>query len=154
MPEDKSDEELWNTAVEESTRASSGGSKYGYAWDSTKGVKIFSRIYYTESVSGGRTFTHLDRITGGYEKSDSSLSIVSQEITYGATQPYLQQSKTVNVTGASWSLTPPASWKAIDTSQSLARIMGVYSEVTIKRRSGSWTVKLLNNLYGDMGSLI
>lgn len=153
VPNNEEDEEIWDAAVEQ-TRASSGGNKGAYAWDSTGGVKIFSTIYYSESVSYDRTYTHLDKITGGYEKADRSLSVVSQEITYGATQPYLVQTKVENVTGTSWTIIPPSSWEAIDTSQTLARILGVNSYVTIKRNSGSWTVTLLNNLYGNMGSLI
>ena len=58
-----------------------GGSNYKYQWDNSGGVKIYSTIYYTDH---GDTIS-LDRVTGGYDKADRSLTIVSQALTMGAT---------------------------------------------------------------------
>ena len=66
---------------------SGGGSTYRYDWDSSGGVKAYVTVSYTDL---GNKIS-LNRVSGGYEKHDHSLSIVSQVLTMG--QPIMPISK-------------------------------------------------------------
>ena len=119
-----------------------GGSNYKYQWDNSGGVKIYSTIYYTDH---GDTIS-LDRVTGGYDKADRSLTIVSQALTMGATDPAHTQNQTKYPSGSSWSYNAPSSWVAVDNIQGFVQYMGAYYRVDIKRSGSPWRVELINNL--------
>lgn len=146
-PENQNDKEILDSLKSSSTLRSGGGSNYAYAWDSTAGVKIYTTVYYTEYKEGTRTYVTLDKITGGYDRQDKTLHVVSQTVSYGATNFAKTQNNVVSKSGTSWTIYPPSSWSPVDITVSKGIIIGATLTTEIKRNSSPWTVQLKNNPY-------
>lgn len=115
-------------------------------WDSSQGVKGYSRFYYTKSTaSGGDERAKLTKVTGGWTVDDSSIKLSGRTVTFGCSGwPAGNQSTTKKPTGNSFSYTPSSSWKAASIDAEGA--IGVTTKVTLKRNSSTWSLKLNNNL--------
>lgn len=132
-------------AVLEEVAESGGGSNYKYQWDNSYGIKIYSTVYYTDygdSVS-------LDRVTGGYDKTDRTLTVLSQEVTLGATDLGHVQNQRRYPTNSSWGYNAPSNWVPIDTVQSFVQYLGAYYRVDVKRSASSWRVEVINNVLSE-----
>jgi len=64
----------------EAFSSKSGGIDYNYKWDGSYGVKAYSSNYY--SIDGNGEY-RLDKITGGWIVSDSTLGIQNRHVVYG-----------------------------------------------------------------------
>ncbi|GEM_PF-5748907 len=92
----------------ESTLLNSSGNTYLDKWDNSLGVLGYCTIYYSISTdSYGVAIYNLTKVTGGYTISDSSISVSSQNLVYGAvgTGPtgMVNNSNTKTPTSSSWS---------------------------------------------------
>lgn len=121
---------------------SGGGSTYRYDWDSSGGVKAYVTVSYTDL---GNKIS-LNRVSGGYEKHDHSLSIVSQVLTMGATDHAHIQNADRYPTSASWSYAAPASRGAVDNAPGFYKYLGGYYRIDIKRSGSPWRLEVINNL--------
>lgn len=124
----------------------STGSKYEESWDDSIGVKAYSTIYFTKTTSGGIEYGKLTSISGGWSRSDTTISLSGRKVTFGQSGwPAGSQTKTVYPTGNTWNYTAPSTWDAVSLDADYT--LGATSTVTLTRGTrSSWTLKLSNNL--------
>lgn len=114
-------------------------------WDSSLGVRVHSRIYYTISKKDNVRYAKLNKITGGWKIDDSSIKLSKRTVRYGSSGwPSGTQKATKNPSGNSYSYNAPSSWKK--TAIEGGRAVGSTSVVTLKRGGSTWTLTLVNNL--------
>ncbi|MED3645609.1 hypothetical protein P4475_02005 [Halalkalibacterium halodurans] len=120
------------------------GSTNRSKWDDSVSVRAYSTIYFTESTYRGMDYVRLDKVTGGWQRSDTSVSLSNRKVVLGCSgTPVGSQTTTRNPTTNSFSYTTPSTWKRVTAVQS---IVGVNTTVTLKRGTSSqWTLKLTNN---------
>ncbi|MCM3324770.1 hypothetical protein [Cytobacillus kochii] len=118
------------------------GDKGSDKWDSSGGVKSYSRIYYKTKVEGGVTYATLTKVTGGWTNSDSSIKLSNRKVVYGVSGwPGVSKKLTVNPSTNSYNAS--FSWPYVATSTTYH--LGTNSTVTLKRGSSTWTLYHLNN---------
>lgn len=139
-----------NTGVWDSVTRSDGGHRYESAWDSSKGVMLYTYVYYTYPSGSTTKLTH---VQGGYSISDSTIRVTNQILTMGAIDPaHTGQQATYSVSGASWTKYAPSSWSAIDTGQTILACLGCNYSATLTRNSESWGVSVKNNPVENISS--
>ncbi|MFY0521334.1 hypothetical protein ACOMCU_26445 [Lysinibacillus sp. UGB7] len=118
-------------------------------WDSSISVQAYSRFYYTTSqTSGGTTYAKLTKVNGGWNISDSSVSLSNRIVKYGAnggsTLGSSNTTYTQNPTSNTFTYNLPSNYSAV--SIDAVHFIGVTTTVTLKRGTSSvWTLKLTNN---------
>ncbi|WP_067843690.1 hypothetical protein [Amphibacillus sediminis] len=115
-------------------------------YDSSYGVRAYSRIYYDRYTERGVTMAKLTKVTGGWNVYDSSISLSSRRVRYGASGwPGVQHSYTKYPTSNSYTYNLPSSTKGVALTGTYH--IGTNSHVTLKRGTRStWTLYLENNL--------
>ena len=134
--------------------------KYKSATDSSGTVKIYTRIFYTVTNSGGHYYLDLTKVTGGFSGSGSGANlgngvfVTSQSCTArqkgidinGQNRNY-STTKTFDKTKRSWSFTVPASWAPIEDLSSF--VTQASYTVKLKRTNSNWSVTCVNNATSD-----
>ncbi|MCM3089156.1 hypothetical protein M3557_14650 [Bhargavaea ginsengi] len=114
-------------------------------WDSSYGVRAYSRIYYTSSEKNTIKYARLNKVTGGWSISDTSIALSSRTVRYGSSGWSSGNQTAVKYpTGNTYSYTTPSSWTSTALTGTYA--VGTTSEVKLTRRGSSWTLKFVNNL--------
>lgn len=115
-------------------------------YDSTYGVRAYSRVYYTTFTDRNLTWVNLTKVTGGWNVYDSSIKLSSRRVRYGSSGwPGVVQSYTKYPSSNSYTYTLPSSTKPVALTGGYT--IGTNSYVQLKRgTSSSWTLYLLNNL--------
>ena len=122
-------------------------------WDSTSSVKFHTTLYFDMQTSNNETYYKLYRITGGYTRNDTSVSVVSQYLNYGGHGSKLSNRTLVNYSSkynlqagqTSWSIWPSSSWEFLNIDCGGGYLGGTL-EYSCKRNSGTWSGFLQNNL--------
>ncbi|MGG4263740.1 hypothetical protein [Peribacillus simplex] len=127
--------------------AASSGSRNANKWDSSKGVKAYSTVYYNISTQDTVPFHDMTKVTGGWTRDDSSIALSGRKVELGQSGGSkgcgaVSQSKSYSPTGNTYSYTPPSSWCPVSTK---VGSIGTNSTVTLKRGGSTWTLKLVNN---------
>ena len=135
VPENSEDEAAWNNLI---TRRASYSS-YGEQWDASKSCKIYCTIYYTKNGNSA----YMNYISGGYTKSDSSISVTQQQVYYTSGQNNGQINTTYQGSSSSWTVYPPSSWSPINTDVVHGMIACTLT-TTVKRSASPWTITLSN----------
>ena len=126
-------------------------------WDSTGSVRFYTTLYYsTQSGPYNYTYYDMDSITGGFQKADSSITIVSQNLVYGQIGygtdhiNHLNQSTSSPIGGtiSGWTRWPVGTWVPVSFSLGNGN-MGCTLNYTLRRNSGTWNGKLLNNILNE-----
>ncbi|WP_299833661.1 hypothetical protein [uncultured Metabacillus sp.] len=121
-------------------------SKSASQWDSSYSVRAYSTYYYTRYEKDGYAYHDITSCSGGWSRSDSSVTMSQRKVIYGASGPsypngsYVQQNQTMYPTSNSFSYTAPSSWVAVKTTHAV----GVSTWVTLNRGGSTWTLKLIN----------
>lgn len=137
VPSDDEDRKNWEKAV--TLRASDYASQ-GEQWDASRSCKIYSTVYY--SLDGD--YATLKYITGGYSKSDHTISVTSQQIDYCCAQGNGQNSTTNKGSSSSWTIYPPSYWQPLNVRVGFG-VMGCTSYTTVQRSGTPWMITLVNN---------
>jgi hypothetical protein len=138
------------TDISESIGIMSSGSNRTDAWDSSGGVKGWSQYNYDKQVKGDYTYQDLQSVSGGWSVADSSITISSREVLYGATGPrmsdgsYVTQRQRMYPTGNSFSYTAPSKWEPVR----ITHAVGVTSYAYLARGGSKWTFTITNQNAG------
>lgn len=153
-------------ATDDSTReellanSTNDAAKYKSATDSSGTVKIYTRIFYTVTNSGGHYYLDLTKVTGGFSGSGSGANlgngvyVTSQSCTArqkgidinGKNRNY-SKTKDFDKTKRSWSFTVPSSWAPIEDLSSF--VTQASYTVKLKRTNSNWSVTCTNTATSD-----
>lgn len=138
VPSDEEDRENWENAV----LAAQGTdyNTYGEQWDASRSCKIYTTVYYSKNGN----YASLKYITGGYTKSDHTISVTSQQVDYSCAQGNGQDASVNQGSNSSWTIYPPSYWQPLNVNVGWG-IMGCTLYTTVHRTAGSWTITLPNN---------
>ena len=144
--------------LKEAKTLSKSDSNYNYKkkWDSSKQVKIYTKIFYTDKEFNGEEYYKLTKVTGGikagghgnYTEGGVYIDDNSCYVAYfgkdqnGHTKQFDKTNDYSN-SKRSWSYSLPNP-SFIETSASGSG-MGARSTVRLKRGSHTWSVSLVNN---------
>jgi len=128
----------------------SSGSRYEEAFDGSRGVKGWIRIFFSRgTTTNNDPSVRLTQVSGGHSVSDRQLKVTHQRVTFGCTGPradgngFITQTRTENPTGTSWSYST-SSWVAVNE---LRALVGGNVRFTVQRVTGAtWTFEIINNL--------
>lgn len=128
-------------------------------WDSTGSIKFYSTVYFDFHYDiHGATRYKMYRVTGGYTKSDSSVTLVKQYVAYGGygkiinTANWVNYSKQYNLTTGqtSWGFWTPTDWQPIELvslTGATEPCIGATINYTLKRNAGEWYGNLETRIY-------
>lgn len=132
-------------------------------WDSTGSIKFHTTVYFDISYNmHGEEHYKLYRIAGGYTKSDSSISVVRQDVSYGGYGRILNSAQWVNYHKkydlspgqSSWTVWTPTDWQPIQLVTivggqiGVEPMIGATNNYTLQRNGGVWYGALENIMYG------
>ncbi|GLB62104.1 hypothetical protein [Cytobacillus sp. NCCP-133] len=126
---------------------------YGEKWDSSISVKAYSTNYYNRSsADGANSCIDLSSVTGGWTRSDSSVSIGTKTVNYGQTGTrcdYIgsvtQKSGNKYPSSNSYSYAVLSSWVPV-TIEPTSTVVGQSSTAELTRNSSKWTLSLTNHV--------
>lgn len=110
--------------------------------DSTMSYEHHTQVYYVENGS----MVRLTKVTGGYTRRDSTVSVVGQKLVIGQSTLIKSNVTTKYPSSSSWSYT--LNWAAVDVTP--GAVIGARHELTLKRNAGSWVSELSNNIYDNI----
>ena len=115
-------------------------------WDGSYSVQAYSRIYFTKSYKYSTPMYKLDKVTGGWNVADQTVSLSGRKVRYGADGWGGRGQVTDKYpSGNSYTYYPPSSWNRISFAGN--HTFGTTSTVTLKRGTRSeWILKHQNNL--------
>lgn len=139
--------------------SSGSGSNNADKWDNSSSVKAYSTVYWTKSDINGYEHVTITEIQGGWNRSDTSVSMsgrtlkVGQNGSYtpsGSSHHYINDQISTTYPGSdTYAWYTPSSWKPVRTANAvIGSIVGTTSTVSLKRGSSTWTLTFTNNVIG------
>lgn len=112
-------------------------------WDSSYGVKAYSRIYITKDGS----FVKLTKADGGWTIGDPTIFLTGRRVDLanvgiGSNSLFYNQTMVKYPTGNTFSYNTLSSWKPVSTILNYS--VGASTNVTLKKGNSSWTLSLGN----------
>lgn len=152
--EENNDFNLGTIFFGKNVHADANNTHSGSQWDRTIAVKLSSTVYWKQYSNGNALVT---RVSGGYSKADSSVSVVSSSVKIGCSGNTVTQIKTIGLgNSSSWSKSNGShySFSPAPYTYAVSSVGGATYTATLSRGGSRWTVSYQNIAWQKANRLI